>query len=88
MNRQFPCLEISRSCLRHNMEEVAAPPRHPGVRRHHRGQRPAGRGRMFRDCATQAGPAAWRTIIRCRQAGVPGPYMLRILMESEREDAR
>lgn len=43
---------------------------------------------MFRDCgATQLASSRLEQIVRCRRAGVPGPYMLlRIPMESELED--
>ena len=91
MNRQYPCLEISRSRLRHNMEEVISRCTARGIQVCGVIKGCSGLpevGRMFRDCgATQLASSRLEQIIRCRQVGVPGPYMLlRIPMESELED--
>ena len=91
MNRQYPCLEISRSRLRHNMEEAISRCTARGIQVCGVIKGCSGLpevGRMFRDCgATQLASSRLEQIIRCRQAGVPGPYMLlRIPMESELED--
>lgn len=91
MNRQFPCLEISRSRLRHNMEEVISRCTARGIQVCGVIKGCSGLpevGRMFRDCgATQLASSRLEQIVRCRRAGVPGPYMLlRIPMESELED--
>lgn len=91
MNRQYPCLEISRSRLRHNMEEVISRCTARGIQVCGVIKGCSGLpevGRLFRDCgATQLASSRLEQIIRCRQVGVPGPYMLlRIPMESELED--
>ena len=91
MNRQYPCLEISRSRLRHNMEEVISRCTARGIQVCGVIKGCSGLpevGRMFRDCgATQLASSRLEQIVRCRRAGVPGPYMLlRIPMESELED--
>lgn len=91
MNRQYPCLEISRSRLRHNMEEVISRCTARGIQVCGVIKGCSGLpevGRLFRDCgATQLASSRLEQIIRCRRAGVPGPYMLlRIPMESELED--
>ena len=91
MNRQFPRLEISRSRLRHNMEEVISRCTAQGIQVCGVIKGCSGLpevGRMFRDCgATQLASSRLEQIVRCRRAGVPGPYMLlRIPMESELED--
>ena len=91
MNRQYPCLEISRSRLRHNMEEVISRCTARGIQVCGVIKGCSGLpevGRMFRDCgATQLASSRLEQIIRCRRAGVPGPYMLlRIPMLCELED--
>ena len=91
MNRQFPRLEISRSRLRHNMEEVISRCTARGIQVCGVIKGCSGLpevGRMFRDCgATQLASSRLEQIIRCRRAGVPGPYMLlRIPMLCELED--
>ena len=91
MNRQFPCLEISRSRLRHNMEEVISRCTAQGIQVCGVIKGCSGLpevGQLFRDCgATQLASSRLEQIIRCRQAGVPGPYMLlRIPMLCELDD--
>lgn len=80
MNRQFPRLEISRSRLRHNMEEVISRCTAQGIQVCGVIKGCSGLpevGQLFRDCgATQLASSRLEQIIRCRQAGVPGPYML------------
>ena len=91
MNRQYPCLEISRSRLRHNMEEGHLPlhrPGHPGVRRHQGVQRLPEVGRLF----GTAGPPNWPAAAWSRSSAAAGPGCRgRICccgspMESELED--
>ena len=91
MNRQFPRLEISRSRLRHNMEEVISRCTAQGIQVCGVIKGCSGLpevGQLFRDCgATQLASSRLEQIIRCRQAGVPGPYMLlRIPMLCELDD--
>ena len=91
MNRQYPCLEISRSRLRHNMEEVISRCTARGIQVCGVIKGCSGLpevGRMFRDCgATQLASSRLEQIVRCRRAGVPGPYMLlRIPMLCELDD--
>ena len=91
MNRLYPCLEISRSRLRHNMEEVISRCTARGIQVCGVIKGCSGLpevGRMFRDCgATQLASSRLEQLIRCRRAGVPGPYMLlRIPMLCELED--
>ena len=91
MNRQYPCLEISRSRLRHNMEEVISRCTAQGIQVCGVIKGCSGLpevGQLFRDCgATQLASSRLEQIIRCRQAGVPGPYMLlRIPMLCELDD--
>ncbi|MFQ9054112.1 MAG: alanine racemase [Oscillospiraceae bacterium] len=91
MNRQYPCLEISRSRLRLSMEGGHLPLHRPGhqvcgVIKGCSGLPEV--GRLFRDCgATQLASSRLEQIVRCRRVGVPGPYMLlRIPMLCELED--
>ena len=91
MNRQYPCLEISRSRLRHNMEEVISRCTARGIQVCGVIKGCSGLpevGRLFRDCgATQLASSRLEQIVRCRRAGVPGPYMLlRIPMLCELDD--
>ena len=91
MNRQFPRLEVSRSRLRHNMEEVISRCTAQGIQVCGVIKGCSGLpevGQLFRDCgATQLASSRLEQIIRCRQAGVPGPYMLlRIPMLCELDD--
>lgn len=91
MNRQYPQLEINLPKLRHNTREVVQRCRkygisvcgvikgadsHPDV------------ARAFLDGgATELATSRIEQIIRCREAGVPGPYLLlRVPMLSELED--
>ena len=91
MNRQYPQLEINLPKLRHNTREVVQRCRrygisvcgvikgadsHPDV------------ARAFLDGgATELATSRIEQIIRCREAGIPGPYLLlRVPMLSELED--
>ena len=75
MNRQFPRLEISRSRLRHNMEEVISRCTAQGIQVCGVIKGCSGLpevGRMFRDCgATQLASSRLEQIVRCRRAGMP-----------------
>ena len=76
MNRQYPCLEISRSRLRHNMEEVISRCTARGIQVCGVIKGCSGLpevGRMFRDCgATQLASSRLEQIVRCRRAGCRG----------------
>lgn len=76
MNRQFPRLEISRSRLRHNMEEVISRCTAQGIQVCGVIKGCSGLpevGQLFRDCgATQLASSRLEQIIRCRQAGSAG----------------
>lgn len=89
--RQYPCLEISRSRLRHNMTEVISRCAARGIQVCGVIKGCSGLpevGQLFRDCgAAQLASSRIEQLAHCREAGVPGPYMLlRIPMRSELED--
>ena len=72
MNRQFPRLEISRSRLRHNMEEVISRCTAQGIQVCGVIKGCSGLpevGQLFRDCgATQLASSRLEQIVRCRRA--------------------
>ena len=91
MDRQFPRLEVNIPHLRQNMEAVlgkcsAAGINVCGVIKGCSGLPEV--AALFRQCGcTELGSSRIEEIIRCRQAGIPGPYlMLRVPMISELED--
>lgn len=91
MNRQFPCIEIDLAKIRHNAREVMRRCQAAGIQ-------VCGviKGccampqivRVMKECgAAQLASSRLEQIIRCRQAGIPGPYMmLRIPALSELAD--
>lgn len=88
MERKYPRLEINLPHLRENMEKVVNTCREAGIQ-------VCGvvKGcesipevaQLYRDCgATELATSRIEQVIRCRKAGVPGPYLLlRIPMHSE-----
>ena len=91
MDRQFPQLVVDLNHLRHNMETVISRCSASGIRVcgviKGCGGLPAV-ARLFLRCgASELASSRLEQIIRCREAGVPGPYLLlRIPMLSELED--
>ena len=91
MNRQYPQLEINLPKLRHNVREVVERCRKYGINvcgviKGANGQVDV--ARAFLDGgATELGTSRIEQVIRCREAGIPGPYLLvRVPMLSEVED--
>ena len=91
MERQFPLLEIHMPHLRQNMEAVIGKCtqrniRVCGVIKGCSGMPEV--ANLFRQCGcNELGSSRIEEIIRCREAGIPGPYLLlRIPMISELED--
>lgn len=91
MNRQYPQLEIHLPKLRHNIREVIQRCDEYGINvcgviKGANGQPDV--ARAFLDCgATELGTSRIEQVVRCREAGVPGPYLLlRVPMMSELED--
>lgn len=91
MKRQFPRLMISLSSLQHNMLQVIGQCHKAGIQVcgviKGCGGLPTV-ARLFRLCgATELGTSRIEQVIACREAGIPGPYLLlRIPMLSELED--
>ena len=91
MERQFPLLEIHMPHLRQNMESVIGKCNQRnisvcGVIKGCGGMPEI--ANLFRQCGcNELGSSRIEEIVRCREAGIPGPYLLlRIPMISELED--
>lgn len=91
MNRQYPQLEINLPKLRHNTHEVVQRCQKYGI--HVCGVIKGANGHpdvahaFLAGGATELGTSRIEHVIRCRQAGVPGPYLLvRVPMLSELDD--
>ena len=80
MNRQFPCVEIDLQKIRHNTREImrrcaAMGIQVCGVVKGCNAKPEI--ARVIKDCGvTQLASSRLEQIVRCRKAGIPGPYML------------
>lgn len=91
MERQFPRLEINMLHLCQNMEDVIGKCTQRGINVCGVIKGCSGMpeiATLFRQCGcTELGTSRIEEVIRCREAGIPGPYLLlRVPMISELED--
>ena len=91
MDRQFPRLEVNMAHLRQNMDDVIGKCTKAGINVCGVVKGCSGLpevATLFRQCGCkEIGSSRIEEIIRCREAGIPGPYLLlRVPMISELED--